>query len=460
MSARVRSIAAIFYLGLCVLLGGASAAGAIANAVLQALALIIILALMWSRKARVPEEGRPLLWIGIAFVAWNLLTIVPLPPGLWGSLPYRGSIAEGLRMLQLDGVSLPLSLAPAATITSLLWLLPPLAAFLLVLSLPADRRSQVCTAILVLAVGSIMFGMFQLFSGSGSPPRLYAITNGDAPVGVFANINHQATLILCAMPCAAAMAAQFAAGSDRSKRSGGLIMAMAFALFLTAGIAIAGSLAGYGLYAPVALASLLIYRRATAGAIGLVWKAGLGALLAAFLGVALFGPVSQQSLTEKFGSAPSSRRVLAETTVEAVKDTFPVGTGLATFSNVYRRYEDPRQARREFANHAHNDYLEIALELGLAGLLLVLAFIFWWARRSLHVWRTDLRGMRIARAASLIVGVVLFHSIVDYPIRTSAIAAIFAAACAMLVPPRVSQGESGRVRPDSPGASKHLEATA
>jgi tetratricopeptide (TPR) repeat protein len=47
------------------------------------------------------------------------------------------------------------------------------------------------------------------------------------------------------------------------------------------------------------------------------------------------------------------------------------GTGLGTFEQIYPRYRTvPGQARWE---HAHNDYVEAAVELGVAGILLILA---------------------------------------------------------------------------------------
>jgi O-antigen ligase len=460
MNGRVRGLIAIGYLALCLVLGGASAAGAVGNGVLQALAIVIILMLMWSRRLVLPTEARPLVWIVALFLLWGLISLVPLPPGLWRSLPYRGEIAGGLRLLGLGDPSLPLSLAPTATIASLLWLLPPAATFLLALTLPTDERRRLGGVIVVIAVLSIVLGVVQVLGGSSSPLYFYAITNSGYPVGFFANVNHQTTLILCGFPCAAVIATQFAARSDSSKRSGGLIIAVAFALFLTAGILLSGSLAGYGLLIPTAFASLLIYRRATAGAVGAGWKAALGLLIVLFVGLAFFGPVSQQSLSGKFSANPASRRVLAATTVEAIKDSFPVGTGLGTFSSVYRRYEDPRQASREYANHAHNDYLEVALELGGVGILLVGLFILWWLRRSVAAWRSDLPGMRMAEPAALIIGIVLFHSLVDYPIRTSAIAAVFAVACALLVPPPLRQERRRRSRSAEGEPLKHLEAEA
>jgi O-antigen ligase len=459
MSGQIRGYVAIVYLALCLILGGASAAGAVANAILQILALVVILLLMWTRRLVLPAQARLLASIVGLFLLFNLLTLVPLPAGVWQSLPFRGEIAEALRLIGAGEASLPASLAPASTVASLLWLLPPVAMFLLVVSLPWDERRHLCATIVVLAVISIVLGVFQLAGGSESSLRFYEITNKGSPVGFFANINHQATLILCALACVAVMATQFAARSDRSKRSGGLIIASAFSLFLIAGIALSGSMAGYGLFVPAAFASLLIYRRAVAGAVGAGWKAALAVLLVVFAGFALFGPVSQQSLSEKFSARPASRGEIAANTVDAIGRSFPAGTGLGTFAAVYRRGEDPRFATNQFVNHAHNDYLEAVLELGLAGALLLAGFLFWWTRRSVEAWKGDLRGSNVARAGSVIVGIVLMHSLVDYPVRTSAIAAVFALACAFLVPysPRARK----RMTPAEEAEAKdvrHLEA--
>lgn len=458
MRSRVQGIIAIVYLVLCLILGGASAAGAVANAILQIGAVIVILLLMWTRRTSIPAEARPLAWIVALFIGWALITLVPLPSSIWQSLPYRGEIAEGMRLLGLDQVSLPVSLAPTSTLASLLWLLPPAAIFLLALTLPPEQRRKLYGAVIILAALSMVLGIFQLIGGPDSRLRFYDITNEGSPVGLFANINHQATLILSAIPCTALLAARFATRRDRSKRSGGMIIATALALFLTAGIALAGSVAGYALFLPVALASLLIYRRATAGPIGAGWKMTLGALLVGFVVFGVAGPLGQQTLAEKYGEdVESSRRVLAQKTIVAIVDSFPVGTGLGSFTDVYRRYENPLEARREFVNHAHNDYVEVVLEQGLVGGAVVVLFILWWGRRTLLAWQGDGPGASAARAASVIIGLVLLHSIVDYPLRTSAIAAVVALACACLVPPPAPRSRDSRTGAGEQPA-RHLEA--
>jgi O-antigen ligase len=454
---RFWTFAAGGYLAACLLLGGASAAGAAANALLQIVALVLIVALLWRRDAPLPREARGPIWIAAAFVLIVLLTLIPLPPSLWTGLPYRDEIAKGFEMIGMAAPSLPLSLAPPATIWSLLALLPAAAMFLMVASLPNEERRQLALPLLAVASVSIVLGAFQLMGGPDSPLRPYAITNTGSPVGFFANVNHEGTLLLCSLPFMAFLAGRAASRRSRSKRSGGAILSIALGLFLTVGVAISGSSAGYGLYLPTALASLLIYRRAVVGRIGWPWTAGMTLVLVIFAVVALRGPLSSEAFAGDLSDQPTSRRVLAATTTKAIGDTFPVGTGLGTFQTVYRRYEDPDRVTRQYANHSHNDYLEFVMELGVAGLLLILAFIAWWAMALVRVWRSEVPGAAIARAGSVAIGVVLLHSIVDYPIRTSAIAAVVAFACALLVP--APRRDSEIAEAEEPASDlRHLKA--
>ena len=76
-------------------------------------------------------------------------------------------------------------------------------------------------------------------------------------------------------------------------------------------------------------------------------------------------------------------------------------------------------------NHAHNDYLELALETGLPGILLLIAFLAWWCWQAAAVWRSP-SSNHLAKAATIASAAIMAHSIVDYPLRTSAIAALFA----------------------------------
>lgn len=450
------ALAAAVYLGACLLLGGASAAGVAANAFLQLTGLGLIVALLWQRNFALPDGARGPLWIGGALLLVGLLSLVPL--GLGSGLPLRAEVIDAFRLIGMAPPALSGSLAPSWTLNSLLHLLPAAAMFLLVLRLPNEDRRRLPTVLLAVAGASVVLGAFQLMGGSDSPLRFYDVTNKTSPVGFFANVNHEATLLLCALPLTAVIAGRMATRRSRSKRSGGAIISVAVAIFIIAGIAISGSSAGYGLALPTAVASFLIYRRTVAGRVGAGWWGALGVLALVFAYAGLQGPLGKENFEADLAEQPSSRRVMASTTVEIIKDSFPVGTGLGTFSTLYRRYEDPSKVTRQFANHAHNDYVEAVLELGAAGLLLILAFLLWWGRRSYQVWTRDFEGAALARSGSVIIGIVLAHSIVDYPIRTAAIVAVFAFGCALMVPPLARRSSAEPAEEDSSERLRHIEA--
>jgi hypothetical protein len=113
---------------------------------------------------------------------------------------------------------------------------------------------------------------------------------------------------------------------------------------------------------------------------------------------------------------------------------------LGTFVPVYQMFEKPSDVAVAQANHAHNDLLEVWLETGLVGPLLLSVFLLWFARQAILAWRgTNLRigdfDRGLVRAASIVIALLIAHSLVDYPLRTSAMMAVAAFAIALLVPP-------------------------
>jgi O-antigen ligase len=185
-------------------------------------------------------------------------------------------------------------------------------------------------------------------------------------------------------------------------------------------------------------------------------------VFAGVIALAFVGPLHEQALSGKFTDQRTSRKVMAQVTIEGIKQSFPVGTGLGTMPQVYRTLEDQNAIGREVVNHTHNDYLEFVLELGILGALLILGFFIWWGAQSLKLWRSSSPGGDLGRVGSVIILVVLFHSLVDYPIRTSAIAALFATACALIMQPwGVPTGSKrSRRKTAEPEAAdlRHLEA--
>ena len=434
MPSPAKSAVAPIYLLACLILGG-SAQGIWQNMLLQLAGLGII---AWSAATTadeaLPKSSRSLLLIlllGLVVVAFQL---IPLPPF---STSLRSRIADDYALLGQPVPWLPISLTPYATLSSVLGVIPPLAVGCAILRLGAFRASWLAAALLGGAVAGIILGALQVAApGTTSPWYLYRETNHGVAVGFFANANHMADLLVAALPFVAALAA---AGRSRNiQRYSSLVAVLTgAAVLLIVGIIINGSLAGYVLAVPAIAASALIVappsrslRMPVAIIAGLAIVAAIGALASTSIGSSRIGQEASGSV--------QSREAILKTTGRAIGDTMPLGSGLGSFVKVYPLYENLDQATPEYVIHAHDDYAELALELGLAGVLLILGFVAWWLAAVRAGWRMG-GGGPYARAASIATGVMLVHSLVDFPLRTAALSATFAMCLALLIDRRPSQ---------------------
>ena len=435
MPSLVKSSVAPAYLLACLILGG-SAQGIWQNTLLQLAGLGIIAWAAATGDEPLPKSAQALMLILIAAFVIVVLQLIPLPASLWAH-GLRMRIAEGYSLLGRPVPSLPLSLTPYASLSTLLAIIPPLAVFCAILRLGAFRASWLAAALLAGAVAGITLGALQVVApGAASPWYLYHETNRGVAVGFFANANHMADLLVCGLPFIAALAA---GGRSRNiqRYSALLIILAGAALLLVVGIALNGSLAGYTLAVPAIAASILIVAPAQRSVrLPVAIIAGL-ALVAAVAAMASTSIGSSRIGQEASGSVESRQEIL-KTTGRAIRDTMPFGSGLGSFVKVYPLYESADHVTPEYVVHAHNDYAELALELGLAGVLLIGVFLAWWTAAARAGWRTG-GGGPYARAASITSAVILVHSVVDFPLRTAAISATFAMCLALLINRRPAQ---------------------
>ncbi len=428
MSQRGRSIILAAYLLLCILLGGSSQ-GVWRNLSLQLLGIAII---AWAAmRPRAPEDDSETTWPAFALLGLGLLVVllqlVPLPASIWTQLPGRSAVAAALEAVGAGLPAMPLSLAPYESVRSLFGLIPGLALFLAVLVLRPSPR-WLALAVVAGMTFSIALGAFQAAGGRSSWAYLYSHTNLGA-VGVFANLNHMGTLLLVSIPFATALLVS--TKSDRGgSRQGRIAIGIAGLVLILTGIFLNGSLAVLALAPPVLLASAALVPAAARWR----WIALPLSVLSLIGAVGLLAFSSPGSTLSSLSESTSvkSRQQLWTTATEAIRDSFPAGTGLGTFEQAYRQHEKPAEIVPQYVNNAHNDYLEFVLELGAPGLVLIVLFLAWWGVTALKVWTSQL-STPVGRSATIASAAILAHSIVDYPLRTSAIMAIFGAALAMMV---------------------------
>ena len=430
MPKAARQAIAPAYLFLCLLMGG-SGQGIWVNMALQLLGVVL---LAWAAIERpseaMPRPARQLLWLVAAGVVVALLQLVPLPAGLWASLGPRAAIAGDQAALGIAPATMPLSLTPYAAVGSLLTLIPPLALALAILRLRAYRPSLLVASLALGTLAGILLGVFQVTSTDpGSPFYLYRYSNFGVATGFFANSNHFAILLVTTIPFLAALAAS-AQNGDRQRYSAVLFVCIMLTVLVLVGIALNRSLAAAILVLPVLAASSLLVMRASnrtrrfaAAGAALLLLAGIAGLSAT--------SINDRSIGADATTSVQSRAEIFANTTHAIRDFFPLGSGVGSFQPVYRLYEDHDSATGTFVNHAHNDYAELVLELGAAGAILIVLFLAWWLWAVAAAWRSaELRPY--VRAASIGSAAILAHSLVDFPLRTEAMLAVFAMCIALL----------------------------
>ena len=99
----------------------------------------------------------------------------------------------------------------------------------------------------------------------------------------------------------------------------------------------------------------------------------------------------------------------------------------------------------EFVNHAHDEYLDILIEAGLPGVSLIVVFVAWLLKTSIRLVG-DKKTDSYPYAGAVASWAILIHSMVDYPLRTSAIAAMLAMSLAMVVSKPSQQFSKDNVR--------------
>ncbi|WP_084582919.1 O-antigen ligase family protein [Sphingomonas azotifigens] len=424
--------------------GGAGVSYPILSTLIE---IIAIGTLCWLVPKLAEVKIAPITWAALLVLLAVLLLpavqLIPLPWSIWSELPGRDLAAAIRTQAGLAGSPNPLSLRPESTMQDVLALLPPAAAFVSVLFLDERGRVGVLRALVAMALLSAVLGALQLaYGGAGLFAPFDSAHRGDA-LGLFVNHNHSATFLLIGM-----VAASVPRLFDGRGRPGAQWPAALGVVTLLA-LAVLGTTSRTGLLTlPIALLLFAYLRFPRAWN----WRWVLfGAVVLAAIAFAVAQTSLAQTTLARFTVVDQdSRQIFWANTLYAIGQFFPWGSGFGTFTAIYPAIEPLDEVVVPIVNHAHNDYLELALEGGLpalvlmaAGLcLIVTALVRALARSEATRWQS--RSLTIAAAA--IVAIVLLHSADDYPLRMSAISVPFAACIGMLLP-RGRRRRSRRVRP-------------
>lgn len=437
-------------LALCVILGGGATAGYLGDVILQLVSIPVLLVAL-SRMRFVDPRVRGAVLFCSALVLIPLIQLIPLPPAVWTKLPWRDVAAQALTLSGQEVGWRPLTLTPHATWLCLASLVPPLAIFFATLQLNAHDRRRAVGVLLGVGLLASFIGLLQVALGPNGAIVDFGPSSLGEATGFFANRNHFAALLYVLLIFAAVFALNSVKALPATPETRpdtatliGIVASFTVVVVLLGAELMARSRAGIGLtmVALLGIAALASSDSRGSGA----QRANANRLIGgAVTLVLLFGAqFALFRIMDRFAADPLSdaRLVFARNTWAATLSFLPFGSGLGSFVPVYQVFEKPQDALVDvYANRAHNEVLDLGLETGVLGLILIGVFVVWLLRRSCTLWRTEEQkrwapfDLLLARAATLILVLLAAHSLVEYPLRTTALMAVAAFACALLFPP-------------------------
>ncbi|GMM91810.1 O-antigen ligase family protein [Qipengyuania sp. MTN3-11] len=409
------------------LIGGASREDSLAQpAIRLAMPLFLAGIVLAGRPFAWRELSGPLALLGLLALLMTAM-LIPLPPEVWTNLPGRDLIEPAAPLAGMPQPWRPWAISPPLAQNALLALIPPACLLIGAGFLTAHQRAALASLFLVLTVASAVLGVMQLATGAGGALRWYAITNPQAGVGFFANRNHQALFLSMGLPLFGYWALR--EGASRANRSMRLWVAGFGALLLIVAMLTTGSRAGLVLGVIALVGTAAIHAATAKRLLGRLRPLMRWAILGGFLGaVLLLGAMvllspQAQSINRLFGlDASADLRITALPTMLKIAATyFPAGTGFGGFEPVFRAAEPFAFLSRQYVNEAHNDFLQLVIEGGLAGLIILALALIWTAKTA---WRlvTPRDGVDdailLGRTGLLIAIMIAAASVVDYPVRT------------------------------------------
>ena len=394
---------------------------------------VLIIALFKLRPSGELQNPWWTIVLGVAAFAFPVLQLIPLPFSLWSEIPGRQFVITSFSTAGLNPAWMPITLSPAATLNSFLAMLPAFALFAAILTLSAGDRRKLVVALLGLGLCSVVLGLAQISQGPESSLYFLKDSNFNSAVGLFANRNHFAALLFCCMPFASAWTIWLVRSGTVNGFAATLGSIFIYGVLIL-GLAVAGSRAGI-ILAMLAMFSavFLAWGRSSPKSSGVASKAVILAGVIGMMVIIEFGLIGVMRFVQQ-DAIDQKRLEIARTSLRIGADMAPLGSGLGTFVPVYGMYETPQTLGTGLINYAHNDWLQLWLEGGIGAAVLLGLFCLWYFARTIHVWRWGGNTLDdlLPRAASLVVALLLIHSLVDYPLRSTALMCVFALACGLM----------------------------
>jgi len=421
----------------------------------MALLLACWLVLAFAGRVGIPPRVLPRARWPLVLLAlmplWALLQTLPLPREWVALLSPRADYLHAAALLA-PGQWIPLSLDVAETRLYLLAGLVCWSAFALVLVLVnSPRRGRLLLWTLVTS-GSFqaIYGTLMVLTGLEWGFLVEKYAGRGLATGTFVNRNHLAGyLVMCLAAGTGLLLSQLSRETlgnwrDTARRvlramlSTKVILRLLLAIMVIALVLTRSRMGNVAFFSALAVAGLLAMYLGRRFSPKLVLLVGSLFLVDALILGQWFG---FERLVERLETAApdTAYRLDVQAGSAHILRDFPLtGSGGGSYHSVSTYYKDPAVWGRY--RHAHNDYLEIAADMGLAMLAVLGLFCLLVLRRALALQRPDHSRLQrgVGFAVVMVLVWVLLHSTIDFnlqiPANSMTLCVIFALAFASLTP--------------------------
>ena len=406
-------------------------------AITQAIVLLLGILQLGVRRSSPATSVRFPVVLPSILIVLVLLQIVPLPASF---APALGMRAADIR----ERAFLTISAAPYETVSHLLLLVTYLTAFYLGLVLCEEQkaRKRLVFGLLTIGMFEAFYGLIQYLTGWQQIFTYVKKFYLQEATGTYINRNHFAGLLEMTLPFAVVLALQQISGlrrkiSDEPGRAKRILSRMEFPYFalwifvaavLFAALFFSRSRMGI-LSALVSLIAVLAL--AGAGFLSPRARVAVGAsFLLGIISLAIWigsDPVITrfETLGDQYSHPGQDRVSIWRDTLQLIRLHPVLGSGLGTFSVVYPSIQTA--FLNNFVDHAHCDYLQIAVELGVPGTILVFGAILWILRLTVLDGKRGGEYDKVISFACLgSITAILLHSLADFNLYIPANALVFA----------------------------------
>lgn len=421
---------------LSLMLGGGGVAHPARELLLELVSAGIFAIAVW-RGAGEPRRSLPLSFrlFLLLMLALPALQLVPLPESIWHALPGRDLERQALALVGADHGWRPLSLAPDRTLASLLGMVPPVLAMIMVARLDVEELRWVLLCVVGVSLLGLLLGAAVTRAGVGAIPLVF---NDSTPIllGFQANKNHEADVLLIGMMAYALVVREWTESRAlRLSRRYYIGLLLGGCMVFATGVLLTHSRMGVALL-PLAVISVA-YSSVPYGRRRTLFVAGAGVALlgAAAAGLVFSGNRNATNLVVGYMLNHESRPEIWTDSWFVAKQYLPFGSGMGTFVTVFPGAERLEVVDPQFTNRAHNDYVEMLIEGGIPAVIIfaiLCSMLMRWL--WLRLKSSSPAARRHGAFALATLAVLALHSLVDYPFRTIAVASLAALAAAMLMP--------------------------